>query len=389
MISVQEALEKIVLTLQTLGSVSVTVENGVGFVLAEDVNAPIDMPPFDQSAMDGYAVNMTEGDTYCLVGEIKTGDKSEYNLKPGQAVRIFTGAMVPTGANTVVKQEIVSKSDDSIRVNESIAIGQNIRPTGEQIQKDEKALKKGTYLNPGAIGYIATLGLANINVHRKPIITLIVTGNELIKPGIPLKTGKIYESNSYTLQAALSNSGFASKISTVLDDYDSTFRIIDDAISSSDVVIITGGISVGDYDFVGDALVDLNVTTDFYKVKQKPGKPLFFGHKEDKIIFALPGNPAAMLTCFYVYVLPSLNTMMGKSDSFVEAKELELKDPYKKTATMTHFLKAFAKDGRVQILGSQSSAMLSSFIDSNCLLKLEQGREEWKIGDQVAVIMLP
>jgi len=231
--------------------------------------------------------------------------------------------------------------------------------------------------------------LANINVHRKPIITLIVTGNELIKPGIPLETGKIYESNSYTLEAALRISGFESKIRTVLDDYDSTRSLINEAISSSDVVIITGGISVGDYDFVGDALVDLNVTTNFYKVKQKPGKPLFFGHKEDKIIFALPGNPAAMLTCFYVYVLPALNTMTGNSDSFDKAKELELKDPYKKTATMTHFLKAFAKDGKVQISRSQSSAMLSSFIDSNCLLRLEQGREEWKIGDKVSVIMLP
>jgi len=389
MISVQEALEKVIRTVQALDSVSVSVGNGVGFVLTEGVNAPIDMPPFDQSAMDGFALNMIEGNTYSLVGEIKAGDNSEHDLKPGQAVRIFTGAMVPIGANTVVKQEIVTTGNDSIKVNESIAIGQNIRPAGEQIHRNENALRKGTYLNPGAIGYLATLGLDKINVYRKPKITLIVTGDELIKPGVPLESGKIYESNSYTLQAALRISGFEAKIKTVSDDYDSTLRVIDDAISSGDVVIITGGISVGDYDFVGAALSELNVTTDFYKVKQKPGKPLFFGHKEDKIIFALPGNPAAMLTCFYVYVLPALNKMMGKSDSFNQEKELVLIDPYKKTSAMTHFLKAFAKDGKVQISKSQSSAMLRTFIDSNCLLKLEQGREEWEIGDRVSVIMLP
>ena len=389
MISVPKALEKIKHTVPRLEAFEVALENGLDYVLAEDVIASIDMPPFDQSAMDGFAVNMVEEDHYSLIGEIKAGDKSEFNLKPGEAVRIFTGAMVPNGANTVIKQEIVSLLDRSIKINEAITIGQNIRPAGEQIKKGETALKKGTYLNPGAIGHIATLGVASIRVYRKPKISIIVTGSELSEPGNPLEVGKIYESNSYTLQAALSKSGYVSEICTVKDDYKATLAIINEAISSSDVVIVSGGISVGDYDFVGDALSELNVTTDFYKVKQKPGKPLFFGHKEDKTIFALPGNPAALLTCFYVYVLPALNIMMGKSASVGEEIELVLNDAYSKTATMTHFLKAFAKNGKVQFLGAQSSAHLSSFIEANCLLKMEQGREAWKIGDRVSVIMLP
>ena len=201
--------------------------------------------------------------------------------------------------------------------------------------------------------------------------------------------GKIYESNTFTLQAALNYSGYSVEIKTVEDDYKATRDIIEQAINSSDVVIMTGGISVGDYDFVESALNELEVISDFYKVKQKPGKPLFFGHKGEKIVFALPGNPAAVLSCFYVYVLPCLNLMIGKSENMHITRELILKNDYKKTGTMTHFLKAYSENGEVEILSAQSSAMLSSFVQANCIVSMNQGREEWKIGDRVTAIMLP
>lgn len=390
MVSVQEAISIIESKSIRLSTEEIELTKALRHTLAEDLVSTINMPPFDQSAMDGYAVSMHDSANYKLIGEVKAGDKSTYNLKPGEAVRIFTGAMVPSGANCVAKQEIVSKlSDSEIKINEPISEFGNIRPEGEQIRIGDIGLMAGTFLNTGAIGFAATLGVTSLNVFRKPKITIIATGSELIKPGQPLPDGAIYESNTYTLLAALQSSNFNAKIETVEDDYQSTKESINLSISESDVVIITGGISVGDYDFVGEALSELEVTTGFYKIKQKPGKPMLFGNRKEKLIFALPGNPASALSCYYNYVFPALNLLSGKKDAHLEKRTLTLQSNYSKTVKMTHFLKGMVNDTNVVILGKQSSAMLNSFIDGNCLIMLEEEREQWVVGDKVQVIMLP
>ena len=390
MISVQESISIIESKSIRLSTTEIELSKALHYTLAEDVVSTINMPPFNQSAMDGYAVSMHDSTRYSLIGEVKAGDKSSYNLNPGEAVRIFTGAMVPSGANCVAKQEIVTKLNDSeINVEESISEFGNVRPKGEQIKVGEIGLRKGTFLNTGAIGFAATLGGTSLIVYRKPSITIIATGNELVKPGHTLPEGAIFESNTYTLLAALQSSNFDAKIDTVNDNYQSTKDKISQAISVSDVVMITGGISVGDYDFVGEVLTELGVSTGFYKIKQKPGKPMFFGYIDEKLIFALPGNPASALSCYYNYVLPALNLMSGKKDAHLEKRTLTLQSNYSKTVKMTHFLKGMVCDEKVEILGKQSSAMLNSFIDGNCLIVLEEGREQWKIGDKVQVVMLP
>ncbi len=385
MISVQEALDILNSAKRQGPTINKTIEEALGHVLSEDVFAPIDMPPFDQSAMDGYALHMHDSDRYELIGKTKAGDSSSFVLSAGQAVRIFTGGMVPEGANTIAKQEIVEQQSDIIEIKEPIKLQQNIRPLGEQIKRGDSMLKKGTLLTPGAIGYLATLGITSVDVIRKPKVNIIATGNELVKPGIPLEAGKIYESNTYTLRAALQDSGYEAGIHTVEDDYDSTKLLIESVMRESDVLILTGGISVGEYDYVGKALQDIGTEQLFYKVKQKPGKPLYVGKKDSTLVFALPGNPAAALSCFYIYALPVLNHFMGKNGK-AHVLECMLKNDFQTSPNLTHFLKARTDGKNVEILGAQSSAMLSSFVDANCLAISPEGEEKLTSGNSIQVI---
>ena len=390
MISVQEAITIIDSKAIKLPSQTVSLTEALGYSLAEDLISPIDMPPFNQSAMDGYAVSTHSSSNYSLIGEVKAGDQCTLKVSPGECVRIFTGAMIPTGADSVVKQELVTVlSDTEIQVQAAISAFENIRLKGEQIKLGEIGLPKGTFLNTGAIGFAAMLGTTSLKVFRKPKITIVATGSELIKPGNKLPTGAVYESNTFMLEAALKTSNFDATTQTAEDDYLKTKNKLKNAIDLNDVVVVTGGISVGDYDFVGTALSELGVTTGFYKVKQKPGKPLFFGYKGKKLIFALPGNPAAALSCYYNYVLPALNLLTGKTKNHLAKRTLTLQSNYSKTVKMTHFLKGYAYDEKVQILGKQSSAMLNSFVDGNCLIILEEGKENWSTGDKVQVILTP
>jgi molybdopterin molybdotransferase len=389
MISVQHALNQIEKEISFLDAVEISVENALNHTLAEDVYSPIHMPPFDQSAMDGYAINDSKQNKYVVIDEIQAGDdSSQITLQPGEAVRIFTGAMVPQSATTVVKQEIVERDGDSIRITEPIQEKANIRYEGEQIEKNSIALTKGTTLNVGAVGYLYMLGITVVKVYRKPIVTILVTGNELVSPGSQLTPGKIFESNSYTLQSALQSIGIDAQINHVKDDFEATKSALDTAISNSDLILTSGGISVGDYDFVRKSLEELGVTEVFYKIKQKPGKPLYFGKKGSTSIFALPGNPASVLSCFYMYVVPGIYKMLGRPNCQLEQRTLSLQSDYKKTPKMTHFLKGLAQGDHVSILSAQSSAMLSSFAEANCIVQLDEGDENWSKGDPVKVFML-
>ncbi len=390
MISVQEAFDNITKNVNVSPIKNIETQYSLGQVLAEDVYSPINMPPFNQSAMDGYAIGDIESDSFSVIGEIQAGANSSHiKLQKGEAIRIFTGGMVPQGTATVVKQEIVEVKDKIIRITEEIKENQNIRPLGEQIEEGELALEKGTVIDAGVIGYLYGIGIHQIDVYSKPKTIVIATGNELTKPGKELSPGKIYESNTYTIQAALNEIGIDATIKTVEDDYDSTREIIQNAIEDYDLVILTGGISVGDYDFVGKAVNEIGVEQIFYKVKQKPGKPIYFGKKDKTIVFGLPGNPAAALSCFYIYITPAIRKYQGFKDLTLKKRSLKLSADYQKTKKLSHFLKAFYKDNEVGILNSQSSAMLSSFATANCLLFLEEGKEEWKKGEIVEAYILP
>ncbi|MCB0463533.1 MAG: molybdopterin molybdotransferase MoeA [Flavobacteriaceae bacterium] len=391
MISVEQAFQIISENIQlTDKSIDIDLIDALGYVLFQDVLSPINMPPFRQSAMDGYAINLHDAKTYALIGEVKAGDGHQLHLKPGDAVRIFTGAPVPNSANAVVMQEKISSQNHTLIIDSNITINENIRPLGEQVLEGQVALKKGVKLTAAAIAYLTTLGITQVKVYKKPSIAIVVTGNELVQAGQSLQYGQIYESNAIMLISALNQAGY-SNISThsVNDHYEKTFQVLKEVIYENDVVLVSGGISVGDYDFVGKALEELEVIEHFYKVNQKPGKPLFFGKKDDKIIFALPGNPAASLSCFYIYVIAAIEKLSGNLNFKLNRVKAVSKSDFIKKGERAQFLKAIYKEGTVEILEGQNSSMLHTFALANSLVYVAEKDESININDKVEVILLP
>lgn len=386
MISVQQAKTILNSNIPPSKTIELPLLESLNFCLAKDVFSEINMPPFRQSAMDGFALNLHESLTYKLIGEIKAGDSHKMVLKPGEAVKIFTGAAVPDSANAVMQVEKTLLTNEILELKEEVLLETNIRPLGEQIKKNEIALTKNTILNAAAIGFLAGLGITEVSVYKKPSVGILVTGNELVKPGNALEFGKIYESNAIMLHAALLDSGFKNTNTyNVDDDFANTKNSIETALQENEILLISGGISVGDYDFVEEALKSLKVETLFYKVNQKPGKPLLAGKKEDKLIFALPGNPAASLTCFYIYVKPILNQISGLSKVENSVLKKELAHDFVVNNSRSQFLKANFVNNEVSVLSHQQSSMLNTFALSNCLIHLPEGNYELKKGTKVNI----
>ncbi len=391
MISVEEALTIV----QNNSNTSTQFETkkvveASGYTLSEDVVSPINMPPFRQSAMDGYALCLHDKATYIVVGEIKAGDSHHPILNKGEAVRIFTGAPVPDTANAVIMQEKVIVETNLLKLNSQVLIDENIRPLGEQVLKGKMALLKGSRLNPAAIAFLSSLGIEEVKVFKSPSIAIVVTGNELVEPGQDLGYGQIYESNAAMLSTSLNGLGFKNvSLYKAIDTLENTLETLKKVIIGHDIILVSGGISVGDYDFVGEALLELGVEQLFYKVNQKPGQPLFFGKKETKMIFALPGNPAAALSCFYLYVYPALQKMCGNENFSLCRLKAISETNHNKKGNRPQFLKAIYNNGKVKILEGQNSSMLHTFALANALVYAPETTETIKINDTVEVILLP
>jgi len=362
----------------------------LGYVLSADVLAPIYMPPFDQSAMDGYALRLGKGLEYKIIGEVQAGSAENPSMEMGDAVRIFTGAAVPSAANAIIMQEKTRVEAAILHLEEIPKPAANIRPLGEQIKQGEIALEKGTELSPAAIGFLAGIGVLEVAVFQKPSIAVVVTGDELVSAGRELERGQIYESNGIMLANALQQTGFeAPKVVRVKDDYHATKTLLKGLLETQDFVLISGGISVGDYDFVGKALLELGVEQLFYKVRQKPGKPMFLGKTATSVVFALPGNPAAALSCYYQYVLTALKQAVGLPNFALKKVYLPLSKAYVKKGNRAHFLKAKLTDASVEILDGQSSAMLFSFAYADALIYIPQDQMQTAAGALVEVHLLP
>ena len=391
MVSIEEAIGLIESHVTPTERVKeIEISDSLGCVLAMDVYSQINMPPFRQSAMDGYAVRAHSSLSYTVIGEVKAGDGHEFTLNEGEAVRIFTGAPVPDDANAIVIQEHVNREQDRIHLEKEVTPNANIRAMGEQITEGELAVAKGTLIRPATVGFFASLGVTTVSVFEKPSIGIVVTGSELRPPGTKLEFGEIYESNATMLSSALRHSGYP-EIATyqVSDSYEATVALLEKVISEHDVVLVSGGISVGDYDFVGSALNEIGVQEVFYKVKQKPGKPLFMGTLEDKLVFALPGNPASALSCFYVYALPALNILAGREEVHLERRTLRAMNTFSKRGDRPQFLKVSVSGGEVTVLDGQASSMIHTFSMANALGYLPAEVSEIKKGDNLEVLLLP
>lgn len=389
--SVEEALELVLKNSHSLEeSERLPLEDCLNRCLAKAIQAPIDLPSHRQSAMDGYAMVLHDRAVYDIVGEIKAGDSANPVLKPGQCVRIFTGAVVPDAADAIVMQEKTVSNGSLIEVQSPPVKGEHIRPVGSQVKKGAFPLAKGQLLQASGLAFLQSLGIRELEVVRTPKVTLILTGNELISPIEKLSRGKIYESNSVLLKAALQQQEIEPNLISFSEDtLEATIHSLEKALLTADVVLVSGGISVGDYDFVKKALEALEVDELFYKVRQRPGKPLYFGKKEKCFVFALPGNPASTLSCFYVYVLPLITRLKGSQSEGLLRMEVPLAHDFSSKEARALFLKASVQNKVVHILDYQHSSMLVSFAKANALVYLPEKEVRLKKGAHVEVLLLP
>jgi molybdopterin molybdotransferase len=393
MISVSEAKKLISQHVVALPSVWVDLRSASGMVLHDDVIAPFDIPAFPQSSMDGYALSYKGWQTrgkLTIEGEVPAGSNRSLSHDEEKAIRIFTGAAVPDGADTVVMQEKVSRENQELIINDDLLKpGSNVRPKGSEIRAGAIALKKGTFLSSGAIGFLAGIGIDQVTVYDRPGVTLLITGNELQEPGKPLDHGQVYESNSFTLSDALKRLGIIDiQIKWVKDDLAQLTGDLMNALINTDVVLLTGGVSVGEYDFVLQASKACGVEQVFHKVRQRPGKPFFFGKKEQKLVFGLPGNPASVLTCFYEYVVDALDKMSARPSSMKTVHAPIGKQFFKKTM-LTHFLKGYYDGKKVTPLDAQESYRMSSFASANCLIRIDEETTDCNEGDMVEIHLFP
>lgn len=395
MVSVNEAKDKIIAYSATLPVESRELSLSVNYVIAEDIPAPISLPSFRQSSMDGYALHhedITATDIVLrIAAEAKAGENTVQFVERGNAVRIFTGAPVPEGATAVVMQEHASREGDTVFIREfPVSEGKNIRNIGQQIRRGDVALPAGTLLSAGGVGFLAGLNINEVKVYRRPKIGLLLTGDELVEAGSEIRHGQIYESNSVMLRAALEREGITDiTILHAEDNLQATKEALDILYRNNDVVLASGGISVGDYDFVGTALAELGTETIFYKVKQKPGKPLLFGKKEQKLFFALPGNPASSLVCYYEYVLPAIRSLCGRKDCFLKAIQMPIARDYSFTGERDEFLKAMVTESGVLPLDGQESFAIRSFALADAIIYLPSEQRDVKSGDLVEVHLIP
>jgi molybdopterin molybdotransferase len=391
MIPVGRAKELIAIHVQQLPAIVANLQEASGLVLAHDVVSACSIPAYPQSSMDGYALGFESVDNGIrLAGEMAAGSKEALKVEQGFAIRIFTGAAVPSGADTVVMQEKCTVQDGVLVLNDpNLKQGDNVRPVGSEITAGALALDAGTLVTPAAAGFLAGMGVHEVAVIAKPRVSIIVTGNELQQPGEPLGYGQVYEANSFALLAALRQLGIQQvPVYRSPDNLDTLTDWLLQALENSDMVLMTGGVSVGDYDFTLEAFDACDVKKVFHKIKQKPGKPILFGMAGSKPVFGLPGNPASVLTCFYQYVYMAMEVMTGRVN-LLEKRKMPLLSPYRKPAGLTHFLKAKFTELGVELFGGQESYKLNSFARSNCLAVMPEDATELSAGELVEIHLLP
>jgi molybdopterin molybdotransferase len=313
------------------------------------------------------------------------GDAFPRPLKPGECVRIFTGAMLPEGADTVVMQELVQRDGDVItHTDAKLKKGGNVRLKGEQLRAGEVAIEAGTRLGPAAIGLLASVGVRKIPVARKPRVAVLVSGNEFAEGEVPLP-GKIFGSNGVMLQTALRSVGIEAEPVVVRDDRAALLAAWRQLASGHDVILSTGGVSVGDHDLMPATLQELGATVHFHGVMQKPGKPMLFGHLDRCAVFGLPGNPRAVMVLFGEYVAPWLRAVQGAADPWPASDRLPLAHAVQIKGNRAEFRAARVLHGRVELLADEGSHMLHSLAEANAIAYFPADRRECAEGQLIDV----
>lgn len=380
MISYEDALSSLLSAVSPLGSSVVPLEDCSGRHAAADVFSPIDLPPFDNSSMDGYAVR--SGDvlqvpaTLRQVGEVAAGGILPVPINAGECARIFTGAPIPAGADAVVMQEDTSLDPaGNVIVRDRVGPWENIRFRGEDVRRGALLLSAGARLGPAQVAVLAAAGIAAVSVHRPLRVAVVVSGDELRPPGVPLGPGQIYESNSSTLASLVRGIGAAVTVKPVVtDDINLTSDALLAAFLDADVVLTAGGASVGDHDVIRPAFERIGGEIDFWKVAIRPGKPFFHGRLGDKFLFGVPGNPVSAFVTAVLLVLPALRRLQGDPDPMPKTEAGVLAEVLSNPGNRRHFVRvATARDGSVRPAGVQASHILSSLAVADGLVDVPPG----------------
>ena len=368
-----------------------------GLALSEDIRARFDSPPFDNSAVDGYAVRSADaeaGRIFKVVDEAPAGRPAQKEVGEGEAIKIFTGGVVPRGADAVVMVENTSGWGEEFELKKAAEADQNLRAAGEDVREGDLILRAGTEIGAPEIALAATQGYGELPVHRRPKVVIISTGSELVEPGTcELSPGEIFDSNSFALLAqALEAGADASRMVAASDDADALRAAMEEALTSADVVVTSGGVSVGQRDLVKSTLLELGVEQVFWGVKLKPGKPVFFGTRGDARFFGLPGNPVSAMVCFELFVRPALMEMMGREDKHrprigVYFDE-DVENRFGRMHAMRVNLTGTEKGWRAESVGAQGSGLVSSLTKADALALIGPESEGVRAGELVEAIVL-
>ncbi len=400
MITVKEALDHILGSISPLALEKTDILSALGRIIGEDIHAPRDIPPRDNSAMDGYALK--SGDTagadaenpviLNVIEDIPAGYAPKKTVGFGEAARIMTGAPVPDGADAVVMVEETESDGNSVRIYTQAAKSQNIRYAGEDVKEGDLVIRAGTLLRPAETGMLSALGRSFVKVYQKPLVALIATGDELVDIDGAASPGKIVSSNSYSLAAQVMEcGGIPLQLGIAKDNMDDLTEKFRDAMRA-DVIVSSAGVSVGDYDFVKDVMEDMGIDIEFWQVAQRPGKPTTFGARGGKPVFGLPGNPVSSMITFEQYVRPAILKMTGHENIFRRTIRAKLTEDIKKKKGLRYFIRARVKrQGKgfvAETTGEQGSGILKSMVLANGIIVIPEDADFVKAGSEVTVQIL-
>ncbi|WP_353407461.1 molybdopterin molybdotransferase MoeA [Pseudoteredinibacter isoporae] len=372
------------------------IQGALDCVLAEDIHSSIDVPGFDNSAMDGYALNIdTEqaetGQEFKVIGQAFAGQSHQGAVAAGECIRIMTGAEVPSDCNAVIMQEQCSLDGETVRIEKSVSPGNNIRRRGNDISKGDSVLKQGQRLSPAKLGVLASLGVAEVQVYKPLTVALFASGDELRSPGEPLDAGCIYESNRFVVQSMLQRLGMkVLNLGIIKDDPVALEQAFLQAAGAADAIVCSGGVSVGDADHTKNVLAKVG-QVDMWKLAIKPGKPFAFGRVQGVPFFGLPGNPSSAAITFHQLALPCLCKLNGELSESGMSLRMAAPRAIRKRPGRTDFQRGvltYSPDGQLQleVFGQQSSGMLSTLAAANCYIKIERERGDIAAGEDIEVI---
>jgi molybdopterin molybdotransferase len=392
MLSIDQARAAVLAEVRPLPAEEVALADALGRVLAEDVTAAVDLPPFANSAMDGFAVRSgPSGRRLTVVGESRAGAPADRALGDGEAIRISTGAMLPEGADAVLQIELVSEDGDSIVLNDEVQPGRNTRSAGEDVRAGTPVLQAGTTLGPAEIGMAASAGCGSLRCGRRPRVTVIGTGDELVGPGDELGPGQIHDSNGPMLSALVRRAGADVRALRVEDDRVATVAAVEQALADTDVLLLSGGVSVGPHDHVKPALEASGVEEVFWRVALRPGKPTWFGVKRDDppvLVLGLPGNPVSAYVTFTLFAAPALAKLQG-ARAAAASRRARLGSAVTRHPDRDECIRVRVDaDGIATPTGPQGSHMLSSLVQADGLALIPRGDEPLAGGTDVEVLWL-